>query len=548
MSNYQFNEYRPENDNGENENNGYASTDSSTSTSNNQYGSTDNTQYNSTGYNQYSNQYNSQTGSQYTSNPYAQPPKKKERKPHPKAKFVGKVVAAALIFSAVAGPATYGANYLTQKATGIEQTTTADTGSSSSNSSKNLSSTSAKTSVITSDVSDIVDETMPSIVQVTNMSIVEYQDWFGQTTQVPQKSAGSGIIFDEDDNYIYIATNNHVVSNSNSITITFSDDSSVSGDVQGTDEETDLAVVKVKKSDINSSTLKTIKVATLGDSSTTKVGEAAIVIGNALGYGQSVSTGVISALNREVSIENEDTGKTYTNYLTQTDAAVNPGNSGGALLNANGEVIGIVSAKYSDESVEGMGYAIPISNAKSMLEQLMNDGKVTDRSSMKVEDNSDSSSSDSDNGSTTGTAYLGIAGVDITSDMASQYNMPEGVYVAKVTSGSAADNAGIKKGDVITGVNGTTITTMSELKSQISSMNAGDKATISVATVENNYKSSDVEVTLGSQPDSSSDSSDGSDNSGSSDGSSGSDNSGSSNDSGSDSGSLGDLFGLFGNN
>ena len=437
------------------------------------------------------NQYNQNNG-----NPYQgynagfgqpQPRPKREKKPHPKTQFVGKVVAAGLIFGMVAGPVTAGTNYISNKAIGNESHALTSTNN-SNGSGKGLSSTATSSVTTLSDVSDVVTEAMPSIVQVTNMSITEYQDFFGQVTKVPQKSAGSGIIINEDDKYIYIATNNHVVSNSNSLTITFNDDSAVSGEVQGTDEQTDLAVVKVKKSDVKDSTYKAIKVATIGNSNKISVGESAIVIGNALGYGQSVTTGCVSALNREVSIQNETSGKSYTNKLIQTSAAVSPGNSGGALLNSKGEVIGIVSAKYSGDQVEGMGFAIPITSAQDIIEQLMNDGKVTKRSGK-------------DSTKTAGNGYLGVAGVDITSDMASTYNMPSGVYVAKVVKGSAADKAGIKKGDVITAMDGNSISSMEDLSTAISSKSAGDKITLSVATVENSYESKDKSVTLGERPD-----------------------------------------------
>ena len=411
----------------------------------------------------------------------------RERKPHPRSAFFGKVVAAGLIFGLVAGPVTAGTNYISNKAIGNESHSLTSTNN-SNGSGKKLDSTATSSVTTLSDVSDVVAQAMPSIVQVTNMSITEYQDFFGQVTKVPQKSAGSGIIVNEDDDYIYIATNNHVVSNSNSLTITFNDDSAVSGEVQGTDEQTDLAVVKVKKSDIKDATFKSIKVATIGNSNHISVGESAIVIGNALGYGQSVTTGVVSALNREVSIQNEDSGKTYTNKLIQTSAAVSPGNSGGALLNAKGEVIGIVSAKYSGDKVEGMGFAIPITSAQDIIEQLMNDGKVTKRNGK------------SSGEKVAGNGYLGVAGVDITSDMADTYNMPSGVYVAKVVKGSAADKAGIKKGDVITAMDGTPISSMQDLSNAISAKSAGDKITLSVATVENSYQAKDKKVTLGERP------------------------------------------------
>jgi serine protease Do len=422
-------------------------------------------------------------------NPYGQNGQQKprrEKKPHPTAKFVGKVVAAGLIFGIVAGPVTAGTNYISNKAIGNTNSSLTSTNR-SKGSDKRLDATATSTVTTLSDVSDVVAEAMPSIVQVTNMSITEYQDFFGQVTKVPQKSAGSGIIINEDDDYIYIATNNHVVSNANSLTITFNDDSAVTGEVQGTDEQTDLAVVKVKKSDMKDATYKAIKVASIGNSNHIAVGESAIVIGNALGYGQSVTTGVVSALDREVTIQNEDSGKTYTNKLIQTSAAVSPGNSGGALLNAKGEVIGVVSAKYSGNKVEGMGFAIPITNAQDIVDQLMDKGKVTKRSGK-------------DSKTVAGNGYLGVAGVDITQDMASTYNMPSGVYVAKVVKGSAADDAGIKKGDVITEMDGSAIATMEDLSSAISSKSAGDKVKLSVATVENSYQPKTVTVTLGERP------------------------------------------------
>ena len=509
MSNYQYYEYQPGNDDSSQQNNGY---------------------------NPYTNQYNNGGG-------FQEPPKKKkERRPHPKAKFVGKVVAAALIFGAVAGPVTAGTGLLTNHLTGHDESTVSE--NSNSNSNGQISSTTTSASASSDDVSALASEALPSIVQVTNMSLEQVQSWFGTSSTVPTKSLGSGIIFNQDDKYLYIATNNHVVSNSNSLSVTFNDNKSVSGEVVGTDEESDLSVIKVKLSSLKDSTKKAIKVATLGSSDTLKVGQQAIVIGNALGYGQSVTTGVISALNREVSIQNEDSGKTYTQEMIQTSAAVNSGNSGGALLNSKGEVVGIVSAKYSSSgssenaSVEGMGFAIPIDNAKTIIDQLMSTGKVTNRPGSKSDSSDSSSTSTSDQG------FLGIQGADISSEMASSYNMPQGVYVTKVVSGSPAEKAGIKKGDVITGVDGTTISSMSSLREYISGKKKGDKVKVAVATVENDYKSKNVEVTLTARPSDDSDS--GSDNDEDSDNSQ--DNSGS--DDGSNSfgnGGLYDWSQIFGN-
>ena len=277
----------------------------------------------------------------------------------------------------------------------------------------------------------------------------------------------------QDDDYLYIATNNHVVSGAESLTITFNDGSAVPATVKGTDASVDLAVVAVSRSDVEDSTMEKIKVATLGDSDQVKVGESTVVIGNALGYGQSVTTGVISALSREVQLEDES-GNTVTSTLMQTDAAVNPGNSGGALLNMNGEVIGIVSAKYSDTKVEGMGYAIPMSTAKDIIETIIN---------QEVVSNDEAS-------------YLGIAGVDVASDVSKQYDMPSGVYITRVASNSAASKAGIKKGDIIISFNGKEISSMDEIYNAMQYLKAGTKVEIVLAQASNNYEEKTIEVTL----------------------------------------------------
>ncbi|MDD6668021.1 MAG: trypsin-like peptidase domain-containing protein [Lachnospiraceae bacterium] len=438
---------------------------------------------------------------------------------HPTGRKFGTAIALGLVFGVVASAAFSGVTYLTQKATGHGSGTTATLTTTTSNGKVKSTSTSSATTV--TDVSDIVQNVMPSIVQVTNISVQEYQNFFGMSQQKQEESAGSGIIISEDDNYLYIVTNNHVVSNSESLTITFNDNQAVSGEVQGTAEDSDLAVIKVKLSDIPASTLKNIKVATLGSSDDLTVGESTIVIGNALGYGQSVTTGVISALNRKVSIQ-DDNGNTITNKLIQTDAAVNPGNSGGAMLNMKGEVVGIVSAKYSDTSVEGMGYAIPISSASSTIEKLMK--------GESVESSNSSSSSNYGYSEKTATVTLGseknlqIYCMDITSDQSSQYQVPEGVLVSQVVKDGAADKAGMEAGDIITKVGDKSVTTTQELKSILSEKKAGDK----------------IEITYQRKSDSSS-SSENSGNSGSS-GSSGNSSSGSSNSNGGSG-----FFNFFGN-
>jgi len=359
--------------------------------------------------------------------------------------------------------------------------TEASLNKSSSGDTVKAANTSSKAVTDLTDVSDIADNVMPSIVAITNMSEKQVSTWYGYTASQPQESCGSGIIVSQDDQYIYVATNNHVVSGAQSITVQFSDDSTVAAEVKGTDAGSDLAVVAVPISDISADTLSTIKVATLGNSDDLSVGQAAVAIGNALGYGQSVTTGVISALNREVSVENED-GSTTTNELIQTDAAINPGNSGGALLNAKGEVIGISSVKYSDTSVEGMGYAIPISDASDTIQNLMNQETKT-----KV--------SEAEQG------YLGIQGVDVSDESAKMYNMPTGVYISDVVKNGGAQQAGLTKGSVITGLEGTTISDMNSLKEQLQYYRVGDKVKVTVQVPGNNgeYTEKTVEVTLGSK-------------------------------------------------
>lgn len=381
-----------------------------------------------------------------------------------------KVVAIALVFGLVAGAAFQGSYYLVGRFTGngkeeakVTQTSTGG----------KISGTAVSTATTVTDVSDIVENVMPAVVAVTNVSYTEYHSFFGGTQTYESESAGSGFIISQDKDNLYIATNNHVVSGAESLTITFCDDEAVPGIVKGTDPSVDLAVVAVSWSDVSDKTKDVIKVATVGDSGSLTVGESAIVIGNALGYGQSVTTGVVSALEREVQLQ-DDSGKTIKNKLIQTDAAVNPGNSGGALLNMKGEVVGVVSAKYSDTQVEGMGYAIPISSAKSIIETLINQEVVSQEKA----------------------SYFGIAGVDVTEDVSHQYDMPTGVYVTRVAANSGASKAGIKKGDIITSFNGRSITSMEEISDMMQYISAGSEVEVVVAQAKNNYEETTLKVTL----------------------------------------------------
>ncbi len=442
-------------------------------------------EYQSGDNNGYTNPYGN--GGGYT--PYDEPPKK-PKKEHKFIKKLGRVTAIAVVFGLVAGVVFQGSSRMTAKLLGDEKETSVEEKATSTAkqlaSSDQLGSTAVSTATTVTDVSDIAENVMPAIVQVTNMSITEYRTWFGQSFEQQSESAGSGIIMSSDDEYLYIASNNHVVEGARELTITFFDGTAVEGQIQGTNSEKDLAVVKVAIKDISDETMDAIKVATIGDSSGLKVGESAVVIGNALGYGQSVTTGVISALEREVTFQNTD-GSTSKNTLIQTEAAVNPGNSGGALLNMNGEVIGIVSAKYSDTDVEGMGYAIPISEAKPIIEDFINNTDTT-------ENGTDSQTNELSD------AYLGIAGVDIDQMTAYQYNMPTGVYIARVESGTGAEKAGLSKGDVIAGFDGKDIYTMSEIQEALKNYKVGDTVTVKIAKASNNYALTDVQVTLSKRP------------------------------------------------
>lgn len=405
-------------------------------------------------------------------------PKKQRapRKPGAFGPFAAKTVAAALIFGLVGGGVFTGVSYIGTRAISSSFTASAKLTTTTSGGTKQTSSGDAKD---LTDVSSVVDEVMPSIVAITNTGTVTYNSFFGKKSQQSQ-SCGSGIIVSEDDDYLYIATNNHVVADSEELTVQFDDDSVVKAEIRGTDPDDDLAVVRVKKSDLGKDTYSNIKIATIGDSDSVAVGSPAIAIGNALGYGQSVTTGIVSALNRTVTTQDSQTGETVTNNnLIQTDAAINPGNSGGALLNENGEVIGINSVKYSSTDVEGIGYAIPMSVAKPIIESLIQDGKYTNENQ----------------------AYLGIKGGDVSSEMVA-YGFPQGVYVSSVSAGSGAANAGLQEGDIITAVDSTKISSMTELQSALKSYKAGDKVTLTVARQSGRqYEESKVEVTLSSAKD-----------------------------------------------
>ena len=408
------------------------------------------------------------------------PKKKKEHKKMPKAVAV---TGLALMFGVVSSATFLTTNYVGTKVLklGTTQKSTSTTSTSAVTSNASLTKTS---SVVTSDVSSVVENVMPSIVSITNMSVQEVQNFFGGTSKQESESAGTGIIISQNDSELLVVTNNHVVAGSNTLTVTFADGNSVEANIKGTDSEYDVAVVAVPLDSISEDTKKAISVATLGDSTELKVGEPAIAIGNALGYGQSVTTGVISALNRSVSETNETTGETTESSvkLIQTDAAINPGNSGGALVNASGEVVGINSSKMVGDSVEGVGYAIPISDVSDLIKNLMNQETKT-----KV--------AEADQGA------IGIKGMSVSTEYSQQLNMPEGVYVPEVTKGGGAEKAGMTRGCIITGINGTTVSSMDDLQEQLQYYAKGDEVELTIQVPQSNgeYQEQSVNVTLGAK-------------------------------------------------
>lgn len=384
-------------------------------------------------------------------------------------KKAAKLVASAAVFGLVAGACFVGVSVAKDKlypSTADRIETTSGTTSAKSETSSSGSSSS------NSNVASVVNEVMPSVVSIT--STIQSSNYYGFGTQ-ESEGAGSGFIVAKTKDNLMIATNNHVVSDATSLTVGFADDTTAKATVVGTDSSADLAVISVKLSDIKDSTASKIKVATLGSSDDLKVGEEVVAIGNALGYGQSVTTGVVSAKNREISLTDG------TMNLLQTDAAINPGNSGGVLINMDGQVVGINNAKLEDTSVEGMGYAIPITTAKTILTDLMNASSV----------------------STKDAAFLGVVGRDINESYSSALGIPSGIYVSQVVSGSPAEKAGISAGDVITKFEGNNVSTMSGLKEKLALKKANTKVKITFkrANQSGTYKEKTVTVTLGKKSD-----------------------------------------------
>ncbi len=327
-------------------------------------------------------------------------------------------------------------------------------------------------------ITEVANDTLPAVVSISSSSTQTVRDWFGQQYSQDQESRGSGIIINKTDQELLIATNNHVVEGANTISVTFKDGSTADAIIKGTDATADLAVVTVDISQLKDDTLSAIAVAKLGDSDSVKVGEMAIAIGNALGYGQSVTVGYISAKDREVQITDGNTTKTMT--FLQTDAAINPGNSGGALLNMKGEVIGINTVKYASDEIEGMGYAIPISTATPIINELMSREVLSEDEQ----------------------GFLGITGTPVTEEASSYYNIPVGVYIRDVVQGAAADAAGLKAEDIITKVNDVEITSIMQLREYVNSLKVGTKVEVTyMRNTDGQYKEAIVTVTLGKNPD-----------------------------------------------
>ena len=452
--------------------------------------------------------------------PESKKPNRSGKKLNGQGRKFGTVVATAVVFGLVASAVFQGTNYVGSKLNpqGKKSVQVQSTQTISQNKSSDSEESVSGSTEGTSSVSQVAQNAMPSIVSIVGVSVQEipqiYQ-YFGYGQQQETQSSGSGIIVGQNDTELLIATNNHVVSGTNSLTVCFTNqdgsavtgngdvektsaegesgstnqdgqDSSlddvqsgaVSAQIKGTDADNDLAVISVKLEDIPEDVLSEIKVATIGDSDSLQMGEQVVAIGNALGYGQSVTSGYVSALNRQVS--SDDTDGTFI----QTDAAINPGNSGGALLNMKGELIGINSAKIASDEVEGMGFAIPISKAEPILDEMMNQ-----ETRYKVEDEDKA-------------AYSGITCENVTSDVNQMYGIPQGVYVDTVVEGGPAEEAGIKKGDVITKIDGTAIDAYKDLVDRLEYYEAGETVELEVYRAQDGeYNAQKISVTLGAKKD-----------------------------------------------
>ncbi len=417
------------------------------------------------------------------------PPKKKKKKGF--GKTLAKTICIALVFGIVAGAAFQGTNYLGRQIFGDEVTVSGD----SAPATPEIGTVTPQPytggdTASGMSVAGIVDQCMPSLVAITNVSVREVQNfwgwgWYSMPQEQEEVSTGTGIIIGQNDSELLIVTNNHVISGATELTVLFSVDegndeaSAVEAQIKGTDATKDVGVIAVPLDEIPAETMSQIKAASIGDSSSLKVGDQVVAIGNALGYGQSVTTGIVSALDREVSLQNDD-GTVINNKLIQTDAAINPGNSGGALLNMQGQVVGINEAKLSSSYVEGMGYAIPISD----VEGIIGDLKSLETRTEVDEENR---------------GYLGVTCQDVTQDVSEMYDMPAGVYLKSIVPNCAADEAGLHKGDIITKFGGVSISSYEALQERLQYYEAGETVEVTVQSPgDGGYTEKTVDVTLSS--------------------------------------------------
>ena len=409
--------------------------------------------------------------------------KVREKKPMTTGRKWATVVAMALVFGLIAGGTMFGVNaagnYLagndsSSDEVGQTQTTASDSNSSSDGSGQGT-------------VAEVAKNAMPSVVTISTMSVEEMRSFFGGTQQYEVEGAGTGVIVGENDTELLIATNNHVVEGATSLSVGFIDEESAAGEVKGTDVNNDLAVVSVKLSDIPEDTMNQIKIATVGDSDDLQLGDQVVAIGNALGYGQSVTSGYVSALDRDLTLTDQSGTTINSTGLIQTDAAINEGNSGGALLNMKGELIGINEAKSSSTStgaaVDNIGFAIPIDKAEESLQQLMN---------LKTREKVDASQA----------SYLGIRGEDVSAEASELYGIPTGAVITEIVENGPADQAGVKKGDILTELDGRSISSMAQLQDVLQYYAAGETVDLVVQRSDNGeYQAQTLSITLGSADD-----------------------------------------------
>ena len=399
------------------------------------------------------------------------------------AKKFGALVLSGAILGTTASGAFAASSYFFPHNTAAQNVTQSKTNNVTNTTLTSLPNTSSSDSSNSSSVKAIATKGLPSIVAITNIGVTETMTMWGNVQQ-PSESCGSGIIIGETDDELLVVTNNHVIEGNQTLTVVFSYDESnenpnaVEAYVKGYDSKKDLAVIGIAKDKLNDDVLSKISVASVGNSADLNLGDQVVAIGNALGYGQSVTTGIVSALNRQIGTD--ESGKSDGNTYIQTDAAINPGNSGGALFNMKGELVGINTAKIASDQIEGMGYAIPISDVHDLIENLMNQTTRTE-----VVDEKDR-------------GYLGISGTDVTSDVSSTYNIPEGVFLAEVKEGSPAAKAGLCKGYVLTKFDGKTISSSSELQNLVKYYKSGETVTVTAQVPENSqYNEKEFQVTLG---------------------------------------------------